>query len=295
MVIKRTIGEKIFDSFNVVFMVILAVMFLYPLLYCLAASLSDPQRLQAHVGPLAWPLGFTLGAYKQVLSDYKILRGIINTVFYVVAGTTINIFLTSFAAYALSRKGYYWKKPIMYLIVLTMYFGGGLIPFYMLVNSLGIADTPFAVILPSAINTFYMIIMRTYFLSIPVSMEESARIDGAQDFTILFKIMLPLAMPVVAVMIIYYGVGHWNNWFYAMIFLNNNQNWIPLQLILRNILIFNNAQRLTGNMDSIAATQDFSRLIQFALIIVTVLPIAMIYPFMQKHFIKGVMIGSIKE
>jgi ABC-type sugar transport system, permease component len=291
---KKSFLETLFDSSNIVFMFILSVLFIYPLYYCLISSISDPSLLEVTPGLLILPLGFSLDAYKDVLSNNQMLRGLFNTVFYVIFGTMLNLLMTAFAAYVLSRKGFYWKKFLFVFILITMYFSGGLIPFYLLVKNLKLTETPWAILLPAAINTFYLIIMRTYFLSIPSSMEESAVIDGANDFQILFRVILPLAMPVVAVMIIYYGVGHWNDWFYSMIFLLKHKEWQPLQLILRDILMMNNAQT-TGNLNNSVDAQRLARLIKYALIVITVLPIILIYPFMQKHFVKGVMIGSIKE
>ena len=294
MVTKRSIGENIFDSFNYIIMILLCLVFIYPIMYCLFASISEPTQLMRHAGPIFWPLGFSLDAYKSIFKDPGIIRAIFNTIFYVVVGTSLNLLMTSFAAYVLSRKGYYWKRLIMFLIVFTMYFGGGLIPFYVVVRGIGLNNSPWALIIPSAVSAFNIIIMRTYFMSIPDSMEESARLDGANDFIILFKIMLPLAMPVVAVMIIYYGVGHWNSWFNAMIFLLRNPEWRPLQLLLRNLLLQNSATKMAMSTDP-SESANAARLIQYALIMVTIAPILAIYPFMQKHFIKGVMIGSIKE
>jgi putative aldouronate transport system permease protein len=269
------------------------VIFIYPLLYCLLASVSDAVKLDLHTGPLIMPLGFSVNAYVLVLGNRLFIRGLINTMFYVVVGTALQLLITSMTAYVMSRKGFYWKKLLMIYIVITMYFGGGLIPFYLVVKNLGMIDSPLAILIPSAMNVFNMIIMRTYLLSIPDSMEESAKIDGANDFTIFFRIILPLAIPVVAVMVVYYGVERWNGWFYAMIFLNK-PDWQPLQLLLRNILDQNDALKFLQNPD-IAVAQQQGRLVKYALIIITVAPILAIYPFMQKYFIKGIMIGSIKE
>lgn len=295
MVTKRSIGEWIFDYSNYLLMAVVSFLFIYPVWYCLMASISDPVRLSMHIGPIALPLGFSLEGYKLIAKNSVYIRGIFNTLFYVVAGTCLNLLMTSFAAYALSRKKFHWRKPITMMIIFTMYFGGGLIPFFILVkNTLHLADTPFAIILPQAINTFYMIIMRTYFTTIPDSMEESAVIDGANDFTILFRIYLPLALPVVAVLVIYYGVGYWNSWFYASIFLIRHNEWKPLQLVMRDILFFAQGSNLKESGDAVDKAQ-VGRVVKYALIMITVLPIAMIYPFMQKHFVKGIMIGSIKE
>ena len=293
MVVKKTVGEHIFDTLNIFLMIILTFVFIYPLLYCLFASFSSPALLANHMGPLLKPLGFSLEAYTLVLTNRLFMRGLFNTIFYVVVGTAVNLLLTSLTAYVMSRKGFYWKRLLMIYIVITMYFGGGLIPFYLVVKSLGLIDSPMSIIIPSAMNVFNMIIMRTYFLSIPDSMEESALLDGANDFTILFRIMLPLAMPVVAVMIVYYGVERWNGWFNAMIFLSH-PDWQPLQLLLRNILNQNDALKFLQNTDPTEAQQR-ARLIKYALIMITVAPVILLYPFVQKYFIKGVMIGSLKE
>lgn len=293
MVIKRSAGEKIFDTANIVFLSLVSFLCLYPLLYCLFASFSDPSQLSRHMGPLFYPLGFSAHAYVSVLGNAMFLRGLLNTVLYVIFGTALNLLITSITAYVMSRKQFFWKKTIMVYIVITMFFSGGLIPFFLVVKSIGLMDSPFALILPSAMSVFNMIIMRTYFLGISESMEESAVLDGANDITILFKIILPISMPVVAVMIVYYGVDRWNSWFYAMIFLNKTE-WQPLQLLLRNILNQNDATKFLKEID-LSGAQEQARLIKYALIMITVTPIIFIYPFVQKHFIKGVMIGSLKE
>ncbi len=293
---RRSSAERAFDVLNVVGMLACSFLFVYPLWYCLVSSFSDPAALSRHQGLLFWPLGRSLAAYELVLSNPLILRGLVNSVLYVVAGVAVNITMTSMAGYALSRKKFFWKRPVTLLIIFTMYFSGGLIPTYILVkNTLHLADTPLALILPSAINTFYLILMRTYLAGIPDSMEESAFMDGANDFRILWSIYLPLAMPVVAVLIIYYGIGHWNAWFSASIYLMYNRQWNPLQLILREILTQTSAARFTSSARSDADKEQVAKLIKYALIVITVLPIVTIYPFMQRYFIQGVMIGSLKE
>jgi putative aldouronate transport system permease protein len=293
VVTKRSIGEYIFDSANIVLMILLTTIFIYPLLYCLFASFSDPAQLSLHQGPLIKPLGFSMEAYQQVLTNKLFVRGLFNTVFYVVVGTSLNVLLTAVAAFVLSRKKFYWKKPLMIYIVITMYFSGGLIPFYLVVKNLHLINSPLSIILPGAVSVFNLIIMRTYFLGIPDSLEESAVIDGANDFTVFFRIILPLSMPVVAVMIVYYGVGRWNEWFNAMIFLSD-ATWQPLQLLLRNILNQNDAAKFLKNVTDSGDAAAQARLIKYALIMITVFPILFVYPFVQKYFIKGVMVGSLK-
>lgn len=293
MLMKRTIGEHVFDFVNVAFMLFLSFITLYPFLYVLFASLSDPAQIAQSRGMLFYPIGFNLEAYKLVFLNPMISLGYLNTLFYVVVGTALNILMTSFGAYALSRKNVMWKNPVMFMIVFTMFFNGGLIPSYILVGKLGMLDTRWALILPVAVSAFNLIIMRTAFQGVPASLEESARIDGANDFTILFRVIYPLSLPVIAVMILFYGVGHWNAWFNAMIYLRTRELF-PLQLILREILIINSTDSMltgVGGMDKM----PISETIKYATIIVATLPILFLYPFLQKYFVKGVMIGAIKE
>jgi putative aldouronate transport system permease protein len=294
MVIKKTLGEKIFDALNVLFMCILMFISFYPVLHVLAASFSDPSRLMRHQGPLMWPLGFTLKGYELVFENPNILSGYKNTIIYLVLGTIINIFMTSLGAYVLSRKNVMFGRPLMFIITFTMYFGGGLIPWYLLIKNMGMLDTIWAMIIPGAISTYNLIVMRTSFMAIPDSLEESARIDGANDFTILFKIILPLSKAVLAVMILFYAVGYWNSWFTAMLFLKSRKLF-PLQLILREILITNSKDTMMQQMISPMEKDLYKDLIQYCTIIVGTVPIFFVYPFLQKHFTQGVMIGSLKE
>lgn len=293
MKIKRSLEERIFEVCNIIFMCFLMFITLYPLWHVAMASISDGGELMAHTGALFKPLGFSLEAYKMVMKNPMVSRGYLNTIFVVVAGVALNILMTSLGAYFLSRKDVFWKKYIMMGIVFTMFFSGGLIPFYFTVKDLHLDNTLAALIIPGMISTFNLIIMRTAFLAIPDSLEESAKIDGAKHLTILFKIMLPLAGPTVAVLVLYYGVAHWNAWFNAMIFLRKRELF-PLQLILREILIQNTA---TDSVIGNGAGDDAAKAaetIKYAIIIVATLPILFIYPFLQKYFTKGVMIGAVK-
>jgi putative aldouronate transport system permease protein len=290
MSIKQSNGEKIFNIFNVMFMIFLMFITLYPLWHVAMASISDGGAMMSHRGAVFKPIGFSLGAYRVVLKNPMISRGYLNTIFVVVVGCIINIIMTSLGAYFLSRKDVMFKRVIMFAIAFTMYFGGGLIPFYFTVKGLGLDNSIWALIIPGMVSTFNMIIMRTAFMAIPDSLEESAKLDGASHFTILTRIILPLSGPTIAVMILYYGVGHWNAWFNAMIFLRN-RDLFPLQLILREILIQNtNADVLASDIDREAVSET----IKYAVIIVATLPILCIYPFLQKYFVKGVMIGALK-
>ena len=292
MVYRKSFGEILFDCFNYCFLTFLMFITLYPVLHVAFASVSNGTELLIHHGLLLWPLGFTTEAYTLVFKNPMVIRGYLNTLFVLVFGLLLNMTLTSFGAYFLSRKNVYWKKTIMLFIIFSMYFHGGLIPFYFTVKGVGLVDSLWALIIPGAINTFNLILMTTSFSSIPDSLEESAKIDGANDFVILFRIVLPLSKPIVAVMLLYYGVYHWNAWFHAMIFLRERTLY-PLQLILREVLIANDTSSMsfgTGLVDQ----EQISESIKYATIMVATLPILFIYPFLQKYLVKGVMIGALK-
>jgi putative aldouronate transport system permease protein len=295
MKIRKSALEHCFDIFNIVFMALLSLLFIYPLLYVIFASFSEPVELVKHTGLLLWPLGFSLSGYQIVLKTPHVLSGYLNTALYVVAGTSVNLLMSCLGAYVLSRKKLYIKRALTMAIVFTMYFGGGLIPFFLVVRGLGLYNTRLAMIVPTAIGTWNMIIIRTAFSQIPASLEEAAVIDGANDFTILFRVIIPVAKSTIAVMILFYAVGHWNAWFNAMIFLRD-RNKYPLQLFLREILLSGSL----NNVDTSALGDDLENtltlnLIKYCTIIISTVPILCIYPFLQKYFTKGVMIGSVKE
>lgn len=290
---RLSVGDTVFTGLNGLFMTLVVLVTLYPFLYVLFASVSDPARMGQHMGFLASPLGFTLASYRRVLQNPMILGGYLNTIAYMTSGTALNLLLTSLGAYVLSRRHLLLRNGIMFFIVVTMFFSGGLVPFYLVVRGMGLQDKIWAMILPTAISSYNLIVMRTAFAAVPESMEESARLDGANDFRILFQIFLPLCMAVVAVMILFYAVMHWNSWFNAMIFMRSRQKY-PLQLILREILIAST----TEDMMTEAAAMDkepIGETIKYATIIVATLPILFVYPFLQRYFIQGVMIGALKE
>ena len=295
MVTKRSPGEIIFDIGNVVFLGILTLIFLYPMWYVVMAAFSDPARFVSHTGLLWIPEGFSLSGFKMVLRTASIATGYGNTIFYVIAGTALNILLTSMGAYVLSRRKLYIRRFLSLAIVFTMYLSGGLIPFYLTVRNLGLYNSRLALILPVSVNTWNLIVMRTSMSQVPESLEEAAKIDGANDFIILFRVILPVIKSTVAVMVLFYAVQHWNSWFNAMIFLQDRSKY-PLQLFLREIL-------LSGSMTDIAAGstgEDVNNvltmnMLKYCTIVVSTLPILCIYPFLQKYFAKGVMIGSVKE
>ncbi|NOU96926.1 ABC transporter permease subunit, partial [Paenibacillus sp. LMG 31456] len=241
----QSVSSKSFDVLIYALLTALVIVTLYPLLYVAFASISDANQLITHKGLLYRPLGFSIEAYKSVFKNPGILTGYRNTLFIVVMGVTLNLFMTALGAYVLSRKNVMWNKVFIFVIVLTMFFNGGLIPMYLVVKGVGLIDSLWAPIIPFAISTFNLIIMRTAFMSVPDSLEESAKIDGANHFTILFRIILPLSMPVIAVMILYYAVDKWNGWFYSSIFIKDRELF-PLQLILREILIANQTDSMAA-------------------------------------------------
>jgi putative aldouronate transport system permease protein len=260
----------------------------------LFASLSDPTQLIAARGALVRPLGLNLDAYRLVLQNPMIAIGYRNTLLYVFGGTLLNVTMTCLGAYALSRRNVLFARPIMIMIVFTLFFSGGLIPTYLLVGqTLQMADTPWALIVPTAINTINLIILKTAFESVPVSLEEAARIDGANDFTILFRVVLPLSLPALAVVILFYAVGHWNSYFPALVYLHSRDLY-PLQLVLREILITSNVESMTTTVSS-GDTFQVGQTIKYATIVVATVPILVIYPFLQRYFVKGALIGAIKE
>ena len=294
MVESKSFGSRLFDVLNYALLFVLTVVFLYPLWYVLVGSISDPVRLFMHNGLLWRPLGFSLQGYRTMLQNPNVGIGYANTIFYVVVGTVLSIFFSCLGAYTLSSPQLMFKKLFTLLVVFTMYFSGGMIPKFLVVQGVGLYNTRMAVILPGVISTWNMIVMRTSFRAIPQSLEESARLDGAGDFTILFRIIVPCAKATIAVMVLYYAVAQWNGWFDAMIYLQDRSKF-PLQLFLREILLINinNANNAAGN--DAADVLYLDTLVKYAMIIISTVPILCIYPFVQKYFMKGVMMGSIKE
>lgn len=293
MKMKESLSRRAFNILNAAVMFFMIVITLYPILYVIFASLSGSTEFMRHNGILLKPAGFSLAAYKAVIENPNILTGYKNTIIILISTLFVSMTLTSLGAYVLSRKNVLFNNIITMIIMFTMFFNGGMIPTYLLVKNLGLTNTYLALIFPTAISTYNMIIMRTGFATIPVSLEESAKIDGASHWTILFKIVLPLAKPTIAVIVLYYAVASWNSWFNAMIYLQKRRDLQPLQLILRGILIENDTLSMTqgGNGGDAAS---ISETIKYAVIVVSTLPILVIYPFLQKYFAKGIMIGAVK-
>ncbi len=292
MMSKMTTGEKIFNGVNIVLILAFTLICLYPMYYVCMASLSFSNLLMAHSGLLLKPLGFSLRAYESVLRNPMVAIGFKNTFFILVCGTCFSMLMSILGAYFLSRKDVKWKNHIMVMITFTMYFSGGIIPFYLTVTGFGLDNSLWALIIPSGLNTFNLIILRTGFQTIPDELENSAKIDGAGHLRFLFSICVPLIRPTLAVILLYYAVGYWNSWFYASMFLNDRMLF-PIQLVLREILIMSDTSSMT-TMVSSGEVEAISETIKYAIIMIATLPILLIYPFLQKFFEKGIMIGAIK-
>lgn len=284
---------SIFNLFNICILSILALLCIYPIWYVLMASLSNGNLIMQHSGVLLFPIKPNIAAYIAVFKNKMILSGYLNTIKILVISLILQITMTSIGAYFFSRERVLFKKPLMFIITLTMFISGGMIPFYQNLRSLHLMNSHWGLILPFMISTYNMIILKTSFESIPKSLSEAARIDGAGHIRILFSIVLPLSKPVLAVMLLYYGVGVWNGWFWASTILTDRAMY-PLQVILREILLSNDTSVMTqgvssGDLEAVGAT------IRYATVIVATLPILCAYPFLQKYFTKGIMIGAVKE
>lgn len=290
MNIKESFGYRVFKLIDVIVLSLIAIVCLYPMIYVLFASLSNSADFMQHQGLLFWPIKPNIQSYIAAFKHPMILPGYLNTLFILVGGLATNMFFTLMGSYVLASPDFRFKKPINLLVSFTMLFSGGVVPLYITVKAYGLLDSYWSLILPSAINTFNMIIMRTSFAGMPQSLSESARLDGANDFTILTRIALPLCMPTVAVIILYYGVMHWNAWFRAMMFLQSREKY-PLQLILREILLQNDTTSMTGGG---ADTVGMADTVKYAVIIISTLPILALYPFLQRFFVKGIMVGAVK-
>lgn len=289
-----TKADKVFNVANYIFLTIILLLVLYPLIFVLSASLSNP-ALVLKGEMWLWPKEFTLESYVKVFENKGILNGFYNTFKYTIIGTTINVVLTIMAAYPLSRKDFRGRNLIMAMFVFTMFFSGGLIPTYLLIQSLGMIDTLWVMVIPNAVAVWNIIIMRTFFQStIPEELRESAMLDGCGNMGILLKIVLPLSLPVIAVMVLFYAVGHWNSYFQALIYLQSRGNF-PLQLILREILIQGQTDDLIQGTEETLIKQQLSvEGLKYAVLIVSAIPMLILYPFLQRYFVKGIMIGSIK-
>lgn len=297
--IKDTRADKIFLIFVYVFLAISLLIVLYPLIYIISASISNPHLVNSGEMWLL-PKGITFEGYRTLLGNSSIWRGYLNTIYYTVLGTSINLLVTLPCAYALSREDFYGRRAFTNFMLVTMFLSGGLIPSYLLIRSLGMLNTVWALVIPGAVSVYNVVVTRTFFQStIPREMEETAIVDGCSDFRLFMQIVLPLSTPIIAVMALFYGVGHWNSFFNALIYLSDRSMY-PLQMILREILILqdmssNTVNNVTSEMaNMLYSKQQLAQVIKYGVMIVSSLPVIIVYPFLQKYFVKGMMVGSIK-
>lgn len=286
--------DKVFYVTIDVVLTLMLVVILWPLIFIVSSSLSSKEAVMAGRVFLL-PVDFSLEGYKAIFKTGEVIVGYRNTILYTLVGTTLNVILTLIAAYPLSRRDLPYRRPISFIFTFTMFFSGGMVPTYMLVSNLGLLNTPYAMILPGALSVYNMIICRSFIEnSIPHEIYEAASIDGCSDFGYFTKILIPLSGPVIAVITLYYAVAHWNSYFNAFLYLTDDKLY-PLQLVLRNILLANQMDAaMVTDMEQMESKQGLADLIKYALIVVSSLPVLIIYPFIQKYFVKGVMIGSVK-
>lgn len=290
---KHTHGDKIFYFFVYTFINLLTLSVLYPLIYILASSFSSPSAVLAGK-VFIWPVEFTLMGYERVFSNPNVWLGYRNTIFYTIVGTSINIFFTLTCAYPLARKGLPYRSFITRIFVFTMLFSGGMIPTYLLVRSLKMINTAWALLIPGAMAAYQMIVTRTFISStIPDEMLEAAQIDGCNDFAYFFRFILPLSKPVISVIAMQYAVQHWNSYMNAFIYLNEKRLY-PLQVFLREVLVLSKVSIDTILDEDMQTVIGLSEVIKYSLIVASTVPILMVYPFIQKYFVKGIMIGSVK-
>jgi putative aldouronate transport system permease protein len=292
--LKQTRQDKIFDIVNYTLLGLFLLAVLYPLYFIVIASFSDPTAINS--GQVwFWPKDITFEGYERILGDSAIWRAYRNSLFYTALGTTINLFLTLTAAYSLSRRDLVGRNFFMFMFALTMFFSGGLIPTYLVVRDLGMINTIWALVIPNAVSVWNIIIARTFFeTTIPHELLEAAQIDGCSNTKFFLKIALPLAKPLIAIMVLFYGVGHWNAFFDALIYLRDEALY-PLQIILRNILIQQEmSAQMVMDVESYVAQHRVAELVKYGVIMVASVPPLILYPFIQKYFVKGVFVGSIK-
>lgn len=292
---KRSLRERGVIGIVVIYIIIILAAFitLYPFLYVIANSLSNPLNVIRR-DVIVWPVNFSLTSYETLLKQKDVFMAYYNTIWYTVVGTLVNMILTIMAAYALSIKKFFLRNQISVFIAVTMFVSGGIIPSYIVVNRLGLYDTPWTLIVPTAISAYNLIVARSFFESLPEELMESAHLDGANDLVILWKIIVPVSKPIISVLIIFYAVGHWNEYFNPMIYLKSRE-LKPIQLYLRDILVANQQATTSTGGSTGAERQYLFEALKFSTIVITTLPITIIYPFFQKHFVQGVMIGAVKS
>ena len=293
-IIKESADNRIFNISVTVLLVVFGLLALYPIAFVIIASVSDPVSVNAGEVWL-YPIGFQLDGYRQVFTNRWIFIGYRNSLLYTTCGTALNVLVTVMAAYALSRRDLFGKPLFSWLVAIPMWFGGGLIPTYIVINRLHLLNTPLILLLIGLVSSFNIIICRTFLASLPYELQEAAKIDGCNDFAILRRIILPLSKPILAVLCLYYAVGHWNDYFNAMIYVNN-KNYQTLQVFLREILLLNQNIDLNTVEDPavVALKLQMAQVMKYSLIVVSSIPLLIAYPFVQKFFVKGVMIRLVK-
>jgi multiple sugar transport system permease protein/putative aldouronate transport system permease protein len=292
--IRDSPGDRAFLAFIYVMLSLILVIVLFPLIYIVSASFSSPQAVISGEVWL-WPVRPTLRGYEAVFKNPKLMTGFFNSFYYMILGTVVNLMVTLLCAFPLTRKQFKPRNIIAGLMVFTMYFSGGLVPSYLVVKNLGLVDTRLAMIIPGAMSVWTMILCRTYISStIPEALYESAAMDGCAPLRFLTKIVTPLSTPILAVLALYYGIAHWNTYFNALIYLNRTE-LVPLQIVLREILVLNRVDpTMIADARELAAKQGLVDLLKYSVIVVASAPVMAIYPFVQKHFVRGVMIGAVK-
>lgn len=284
----------LFDWCVTILLVLIGLVIAYPLLFVVVASISDPNLVNS--GQVwIFPKGIHFEGYKMVLADSDVMLGYRNSIIYTIVGTFCNVACTVLAGYALSRRDLYGRKIFNWFIAIPMWFGGGLIPTYLTVESFGLVNKPIVIILLSLVSSYNIIICRSFMSTLPYELQEAAKIDGASDFQILRQIILPLSGATIAVLCLYYGVGHWNSYFTPMIYLNDKK-WQPLQVFLRNYLLLEQKMQTDEvyDVEALVSMQKMVQVMKYSLIVVASVPFLILYPLLQKYFVKGVMIGSIK-
>ncbi|MBT4981143.1 MAG: carbohydrate ABC transporter permease [Gemmatimonadetes bacterium] len=291
--IQRTRGERIFNVFNVTVLGVVALMALYPFVYTISMSLSSAAEAMRS-GLHLYPRDISLTSFEMVLANPDIVSGFANSVLRTVSGTALTLFFTCLTAYPLARKELPYRGPLLFLILFTMIFSGGIVPNYLLIKNIGLIDSIWALILPHMLTAFNVIVMKNFFQSIPESLAESAKIDGASEINILARIYVPLSKPVLATVGLWTAVSHWNQWFDAMLYITSDENQV-LQTFLQRIVIESSVEMIEQGLVDPNVTQFTPETIKAATVVVTVLPMLLIYPFVQKYFVKGIMLGGVKE
>lgn len=292
MVKETSWGSRMFDILNVILLAMIGLVTIVPFIYIVAGSFATQKEL-LEKGFILFPTEFSMEAYKYIFSTSTLMRSLLVTIFITVVGTLINITFTCLMAYPLSRKDMDYRKPIQIMIIFTMLFSGGMIPTFLVVKSMGMIDTYWSLLLPGAISAFNLIIVRSFFQALPPDLEESAKIDGSSDPGILMRIVIPLSLPVLATFSLFYAVGHWNTYFSSILYINDSTKW-PIQVLLRQIVMLSQGGSLgdTSILEGNFVPPD--QAVKMAVIVISTLPILVVYPFLQKHFAKGALLGSVK-